>query len=149
MLITKYKKTRYLITCNKIWTFKYIYYIYSIRRRRLSWAGPCGSRSRKTFLFVMINSFDCLDDLKANFDDTGQEKAAKQFGSKFLNAPWGMLKNVITLIFGAVVLTKLAEIFGLVLECFWDLTYKIACEPKAVRFNLHYKRRPLALGLLL
>ena len=25
----------------------------------------------KTFLFVMINSFDCMDDLKANFDYTG------------------------------------------------------------------------------
>ena len=66
----------------------------------------------ETFLFVMINSFDCMDDLKTNFDDKGKEKAAKQFGSKFLNAPCGMFKNVVTLIFGAVVLTKLAEILG-------------------------------------
>ena len=65
-----------------------------------------------TFLFVMINSFDCINDLKANFDDTGEGKAAKQFGSKFLNAPWGMFKNVVTSIFGAVALTKLAKIFG-------------------------------------
>ena len=31
----------------------------------------------ETFLFVMINSFDCMDDLKANFDYTGEGKAAK------------------------------------------------------------------------
>ena len=52
-----------------------------------------------TFIFVMINSFDCMDDLKANADDMDEEEAATNFGNKFLNAPWGMFKGVVTLIF--------------------------------------------------
>ena len=65
-----------------------------------------------TFVFVMINSFDCMDDLKANADDMDEEEAATNFGSKFLRAPWGMFKSVVTLIFGATALTQLGEIFG-------------------------------------
>ena len=65
-----------------------------------------------TFVFVMINSFDCMDDLKANADDMDEEEAATNFGSKFLSAPWGMFKSVVTLIFGATALTQLGEIFG-------------------------------------
>ena len=65
-----------------------------------------------TFVFVMINSFDCMDDLKANADDMDEEEAVTNLGSKFLSAPWGMFKSVVTLIFGATALTQLGEIFG-------------------------------------
>ena len=65
-----------------------------------------------TFVFVMINSFDCMDDLKANADDMDEEEATTNFGSKFLSAPWAMFKSVVTLIFGATALTQLGEIFG-------------------------------------
>ena len=59
------------------------------------------------FVFVMINSFDCLDDLKANTDDMDEEEAATNLGKKFKSAPWGMFKVVITLIFGAIAVTQL------------------------------------------
>jgi hypothetical protein len=66
-----------------------------------------------TFIFVMINSFDCMDDLKANADDMDEEEAATNFGYKFLNAPWGMFKGVVTLIFGALALTQLQVIWDI------------------------------------
>jgi hypothetical protein len=66
-----------------------------------------------TFIFVMINSFDCMDDLKANADDMDEEEAATNFGNKFLNAPWGMFKGVVTLIFGALAITQLQVIWDI------------------------------------
>ena len=57
------------------------------------------------FVFVMINSFDCLDDFKANTDDMDEEEAATNLGKKFKSAPWGFFKVVITLIFGAIAVT--------------------------------------------
>ena len=45
-----------------------------------------------TFVFVMINSFDCLDDFKANTDDMDEEEAATNLGKKFKSAPWGFFK---------------------------------------------------------
>ena len=59
----------------------------------------------------MINSFDCMDDLKANIDDMDDDEAATNFGKKFKAAPWGMFKVVITLIFGAIAITQLLEIW--------------------------------------
>ena len=35
------------------------------------------------FVFVMINSFDCMDDFKANVDDMDEEEAATNLGQKF------------------------------------------------------------------
>ena len=64
-----------------------------------------------TFVFVMINSFDCLDDFKANTDDMDEEEAATNLGSKFKSAPWGFFKVVITLIFGAIAATQLIEVW--------------------------------------
>ena len=64
-----------------------------------------------TFVFVMINSFDCLDDFKANVDDMGEEEAASNLGKKFKSAPWGFFKVVITLIFGAIAVTQLIEVW--------------------------------------
>ena len=66
-----------------------------------------------TFIFVMINSFDCMDDLKANADDMDAEEAASNFGAKFLKAPWGMFKTVVTILFGATALTQLDAIWGI------------------------------------
>ena len=63
------------------------------------------------FVFVMINSFDCLDDFKANVDDMDEEEAASNFGKKFKSAPWGFFKVVITLIFGAIAITQLMEVW--------------------------------------
>ena len=64
-----------------------------------------------TFVFVMINSFDCLDDFKANTDDMDEEEATTNLGKKFKSAPWGFFKVVITLIFGAIAVTQLIEVW--------------------------------------
>ena len=64
-----------------------------------------------TFVFVMINSFDCLDDFKANTDDMDEEEAATNLGKKFKSAPWGFFKVVFTLIFGAIAVTQLIEVW--------------------------------------
>ena len=63
------------------------------------------------FVFVMINSFDCLDDFKANVDDMDEEEATSNLGKKFKSAPWGFFKVVITLIFGAIAITQLMEVW--------------------------------------
>ena len=63
------------------------------------------------FVFVMINSFDCLDDFKANVDDMDEEEATSNLGKKFKSAPWGFFKVVITLIFGAIAITQLLEVW--------------------------------------
>ena len=65
-----------------------------------------------TFVFVMINSFDCMDDLKANADDMDADEAATNFGAKFRKAPWGMFKAVVTVMFGGVAVTQLGSIWG-------------------------------------
>jgi len=65
-----------------------------------------------TFIFVMINSFDCMDDLKANADDMDTDEAATNFGAKFRKAPWGMFKAVVTVMFGSVAVTQLGSIWG-------------------------------------
>ena len=63
------------------------------------------------FVFVMINSFDCMDNFKANVDDTDEEEAATNIGQKFKAPPWGLFKVVITLIFGAIAITQLMEVW--------------------------------------
>ena len=63
------------------------------------------------FVFVMINSFDCMDDFKASIDDMDEEEAETNIGKKFKTAPWGLFKVVITLIFGAIAITQLLEIW--------------------------------------
>ena len=66
-----------------------------------------------TFVFVMINSFDCMDEFKANGDDLDAEEASMQFGSKFRKEPWGMFETVVTILFGATALTQRHAIWGL------------------------------------
>ena len=63
------------------------------------------------FVFVTINSFNCMDDLKANIDNIDDQEANTNFGKKFKAAPWGIFKVVITLIFGAITITQLWEIW--------------------------------------
>lgn len=65
-----------------------------------------------TLVFVLVNSFDCMDDLKANADDSDEEEAQTHFGQKFAAAPWGMFKTLVTLIFGAMALSQLWVIWG-------------------------------------
>lgn len=66
-----------------------------------------------TFVFVMINSFDLMDDLKANGDDLDAEEATTHIGSKFRKELWGMFETVVTILFGATALTQRQAIWGL------------------------------------
>lgn len=65
-----------------------------------------------TLVFVLVNSFDCMDDLKANAHDMDDDEAQTQFGQKFAKAPWGMFKTLIALIFGLTALSQLVVIWG-------------------------------------
>lgn len=62
---------------------------------------------------MMINSFDFMDDLKANGDDLDAEEATTHFGSKFRKELWGMFETVVTILFGATALTQRQAIWGL------------------------------------
>ena len=53
-----------------------------------------------TLVFVLVNSFDCMDDLKANAQDMDDDEAQTHFGQKFAKAPWGMFKTLVALSFG-------------------------------------------------
>lgn len=66
-----------------------------------------------TFVFLMMNSFDFMDDLKANGDDLDAEEATTHFGSKFRKELWGMFETVVTILFGATALTQRQAIWGL------------------------------------
>jgi len=41
------------------------------------------------FIFGMINSYDCMDDLKANLDDLDEDEAEKT-SEKFKAATWDL-----------------------------------------------------------
>ena len=60
-----------------------------------------------------MNSFDFMDDLKANGDDLDAEEATTHFGSKFRKELWGMFETVVTILFGATALTQRQAIWGL------------------------------------
>ena len=66
-----------------------------------------------TFIFVCVNSLDCMDDFKANFNDTDEEERASNLGKKLLEAPWGMFKSLVFLIFGV---TTISQLHGM-----WDI----------------------------
>lgn len=65
-----------------------------------------------TLVFVLVNSFDCMDDLKANAHDMDDDEEQTHFGQKFAKAPWGMFKTLIALIFGLTALSQLVVIWG-------------------------------------
>ena len=66
-----------------------------------------------TFIFVCVNSFDCMDDFKANADDMGDEERATNVGKKFLDAPWKMFKTLIVVIFGAITVCQLQDMWDI------------------------------------
>ena len=66
-----------------------------------------------TFIFVCVNSFDCMDDFKANADDMGDEERATNVGKKFLDAPWMMFKTLIVVIFGAITVCQLQDMWDI------------------------------------
>tara|TARA_B100000575_G_C22823352_1_gene484062 strand:+ start:137 stop:520 length:384 start_codon:yes stop_codon:yes gene_type:complete len=65
------------------------------------------------FIFVCVNSFDCMDDFKANSQDMGDEEQATNLGKKFLEAPWLMFKTLVVLIFGAMTVCQLHEMWDI------------------------------------
>jgi hypothetical protein len=66
-----------------------------------------------TFVFVMINSFDFMGDLKANGDDLDAEEATTQFRSEFRKELQGMFEPVVTILFGATALAQRHAIWRL------------------------------------
>ena len=66
-----------------------------------------------TFIFVCVNSFDCMDDFKANADDMGDEERATNLGKKFLDAPWMMFKFLVVVIFGAITVCQLQDMWDI------------------------------------
>ena len=65
-----------------------------------------------TFIFVIVHSFDCMDDFKTSVDDMGEEEHATQVGQKFLKGPWGIFKTLIFIILGAVGLCQLIDMWA-------------------------------------
>ena len=63
------------------------------------------------FVFVMINSFDCMDDLKAIASDMDDEESSTKLGAKLLGAPWYLFKGLLVISFGAMTVTQLLEIW--------------------------------------
>ena len=41
-----------------------------------------------TLVFVLVSSFDCMDDLKAIASDMDDEESSTKLGAKLLGAPW-------------------------------------------------------------
>ena len=63
------------------------------------------SKDRVTFIPELDTCFPAL------IDDTDDDEANTNLGKKFKAAPWGMFKVVITLIFGAIAVTQLLEVW--------------------------------------
>ena len=66
-----------------------------------------------TFIFVCVSAFDCMDDFKANFDDMDDEERKTNLAKKLLDAPWGMFKGLTFLIFGALAVCQLQDIWDI------------------------------------
>lgn len=66
-----------------------------------------------TFVFVIINSFNCMDDLKENANDMDEVEANTHLGQKFLSTPWGLFKSVILVVFGAIAIAQLDVVWGI------------------------------------
>ena len=66
-----------------------------------------------TFIFVCVNSFDCMDDCHANADDMGDEESSTNLGKKFLEAPWIMFKTLVAVVFGAVTVCQLQDMWNI------------------------------------
>ena len=64
-----------------------------------------------TLVFVLVSSFDCMDDLKAIASDMDDEESSTKLGAKLLGAPWYLFKGLLVISFGAMTLTQLLEIW--------------------------------------
>ena len=64
-----------------------------------------------TLVFVLVSSFDCMDDLNAIASDMDDEEAATKLGAKLLGAPWHLFKGLLVISFGAMAVTQLLEIW--------------------------------------
>ena len=64
-----------------------------------------------TLVFVLVSSFDCMDDLKAIASDMDDQEASTEFGAKLLGAPWYLFKGLLVLSFGTMAITQLLEIW--------------------------------------
>ena len=66
-----------------------------------------------TFIFVCVSAFDCMNDFKANVDDMDDEERTTNLGKKLLDAPWGMFKGLTLLIFGALAVCQLQDMWDI------------------------------------
>ena len=64
-----------------------------------------------TLVFVLVSSFDCMDDLKAIASDMDDEESSTKLGAKLLAAPWYLFKGLLVISFGAMAVTQLLEIW--------------------------------------
>ena len=64
-----------------------------------------------TLVFVLVSSFDCMDDLKAIASDMDDEESSTKLGTKLLGAPWYFFKGLFVISFGAMAVTQLLEIW--------------------------------------
>ena len=64
-----------------------------------------------TLVFVLVSSFDCMDDLNAIASDMDDEEAATKLGAKLLGARWHLFKGLLVISFGAMAVTQLLEIW--------------------------------------
>ncbi len=64
-----------------------------------------------TLVFVLVSSFDCMDDLKAIASDMDDEESSTKLGAKLLGSPWYLFKGLLVISFGAMAVTQLLEIW--------------------------------------
>ena len=64
-----------------------------------------------TLVFVLVSSFDCMDDLKAIAADVDNEEASTELVAELLGAPWYLFKGLLVISFGAMAVTQLLEIW--------------------------------------
>ena len=64
-----------------------------------------------TLVFVLVSSFDCMDDLKAIASDMDDEESSTKLGAKLLGAPWYLFQGLLVISFGAMTVTQLLEIW--------------------------------------
>ena len=65
------------------------------------------------FIFVCVSALDCMDDFRANFDDMDHEERTTNLGEKLLNAPWVMFKGLTFIIFGALAVCRLQDMWDI------------------------------------
>ena len=64
-----------------------------------------------TLVFVLVSSFDCMDDLKAIAADVDNEEASTELVAELLGSPWYLFKSLLGISFGAMAVTQLLEMW--------------------------------------